>query len=70
VPWRFDVDSLCEALGQLGQLGHTAPRARPATLEGAVQELSSAVPEELLIEALLSDLTSASPQYRCLEDED
>ena len=56
VPWRFDVDSLCEALGQLG---HAAPRARPATLEGAVQELSSAVPEELLIEALLSDLTSA-----------
>jgi len=56
VPWRFDIDSLCEARGQLG---HAAPSARPATLEGAVQELSKAVPEELLIEALLSDLTSA-----------
>jgi uncharacterized protein (TIGR02679 family) len=56
VPWRFDVDSLYEALGELGQ---ASPRARPATLEGAVQQLSKAVPEELLIEALLSDLTSA-----------
>ena len=56
VPWRFDVDSLREAFGGLG---HAAPNARPATLEGAVQELSRAVPEELLIAALLSDLTSA-----------
>ena len=56
VPWRFDIDSLCEALGQLG---HAVSSARPATLEDAVQELSGAVPEELLIEALLSDLTSS-----------
>ena len=56
VPWRFDVDSLREALGGLG---HAAPNAPPATLEDAVQELSRAVPEELLIAALLSDLTSA-----------
>jgi uncharacterized protein (TIGR02679 family) len=56
VPWRFDIDSLCEALGQRG---HAVPSARPATLEGAVQLLSKAVPEELLIGALLSDLTSA-----------
>ena len=56
VPWRFDVDSLREALGGLGQ---AAPDAPPATLEGAVQKLSRAVPEELLIPALLSDLTSA-----------
>ncbi len=54
-PWRFDVDSLCDALGQLG---HAAPSARPATFESAVRELSRAVPEELLIEALLSDLGS------------
>lgn len=61
VPWRFDFDSLCKALGQPGpgQPGHAAQSARPATLEGAVQELSRVVPEELLIEALLSDLTSA-----------
>ena len=56
VPWRFDVDSLCDALGQLG---HAAPSGRSATLEDAVQELSTAVPEELLTEALVSDLTSA-----------
>jgi uncharacterized protein (TIGR02679 family) len=56
VPWRFDVDSLRDALGQLG---HAALSARPATLDGAVQQLSRAVPEELVIEALLSDLTSA-----------
>lgn len=53
VPWRFNVDSLYEALGQLS---HPAPSARPATLEGAVQKLPKAVPEELLIEVLLSDL--------------
>jgi uncharacterized protein (TIGR02679 family) len=56
VPWRFDVDSLREALGRLSQ---AEPSARPATLENAVQELPQAVPEELLIDALLSDLTSA-----------
>lgn len=56
VPWRFDVDSLREALGGLG---HAAPNGPPVTLEGAVQQLSRAVPEELLIAALLSDLTSA-----------
>ena len=56
VPWRFDVYSLREALGGLS---HATANAPPATLEGAVQELSRAVPEELLIPALLSDLTSA-----------
>lgn len=56
VPWRFDVDSLREALGGLV---HAAPNAPPATLEDAVQKLPRAVPEELQIAALLSDLTSA-----------
>jgi hypothetical protein len=56
VPWRFDVDSLRDALGRLG---HAAPSARAATLEGAVQALSKPVPEEQLTELLLSDLTSA-----------
>ena len=45
------------ALGEaLGGLGHAAPNAPPATLEGAVHDLSMAVLEELLIEVLLSDL--------------
>jgi uncharacterized protein (TIGR02679 family) len=56
VPWRFNVDSLCEALGHLG---HAARSPRPATLESAVQGLSAALPEELLIDDLLSDLTAA-----------
>jgi uncharacterized protein (TIGR02679 family) len=57
VPWRFDVESLW---GALGEVGRAAPGARWVTLERAVQELSGAVPEELLIEVLLSDLSSAN----------
>jgi uncharacterized protein (TIGR02679 family) len=52
VPWRFDVAGLCKALGQ-----------RPAptgSLEDKVRRLSRGVPEELVIEALLSDLRDAA----------
>jgi uncharacterized protein (TIGR02679 family) len=52
VPWRFDVAGLCKALGQ-----------RPAptgSLEDEVRRLSRGVPEELIIEALLSDLRDAA----------
>lgn len=53
VPWRFDVESLCGALHGLGR----APlHPRPATLEGAVQKLATTLPEELVIDDLISDL--------------
>jgi uncharacterized protein (TIGR02679 family) len=53
VPWRFDVESLCGALHGLGR----APlHPRPATLEGAVQKLGTTLPEELVIDDLISDL--------------
>jgi uncharacterized protein (TIGR02679 family) len=67
VPWRFDIESLRETLGHLG---HAVPPAPRTKLENAVQKLSSAVPEELLIEALLSDLTSAGSRHLRLEDDD
>jgi uncharacterized protein (TIGR02679 family) len=53
VPWRFDVESLCGALHGLGR----APlHPRPTTLEGAVQKLGTTLPEELVIDDLISDL--------------
>jgi uncharacterized protein (TIGR02679 family) len=52
-PWRFDVESLC---GALHTLGHTPPDPRPATLERAVQKLGTTLPEELVIDDLVSDL--------------
>jgi uncharacterized protein (TIGR02679 family) len=53
VPWRFDVESLCGALHTLGQ---AQPDPRPATLERAVQKLGTTLPEELVIDDLVSDL--------------
>lgn len=53
IPWRFDVESLCDALRGLGR-GASDPH--PTTLEGAVRRLRAALPEELLIDDLLSDL--------------
>jgi uncharacterized protein (TIGR02679 family) len=52
VPWRFDVAGLSKALGQ-----------RPAptgSLDDKVRRLSRGVPEELVIEDLLSDLRDAA----------
>ncbi len=55
VPWRFDVESLCAALRRLGR---TPLDPRPATLERAVQQLGAMLPEELVIDDLVSDLTA------------
>lgn len=55
-PWRFSADSL---RGALSQLGHASASPPPATLEDAVQELSTTLPEELLLADLLSDLSAA-----------
>lgn len=53
-PWRFDVDSLCHALGP------RAPSPLPASLEDAVVALPAGLAEELLIEELLTDLANVS----------
>lgn len=55
VPWRFDVESLCRALGP------RAPSPLPASLEDAVAALPTGFAEELLIEELLTDLANVSP---------
>lgn len=56
-PWRFDLDSLGEAASRVSDapvgLAHSV-------LEDAVQALSVGVPEELVIDDLLSDLAAAS----------
>ncbi len=57
VPWRFDVASLREATA------HDTPPPRDpdaATLEAAVAELRSAVPEELVLHDLIADLREAA----------
>ena len=54
LPWRFDVDSLCSALGP------DAPRPRPRSLEEGIRQLPHALPEELVIEELVADLRQAS----------
>ena len=53
VPWRFDVDSL---YGALRRLGHVPSEPRPTTLGDAVHRLATPLPEELVIEQLVSDL--------------
>ena len=53
-PWRFDVDSMCDALGP------DAPRPRARSLEEGVRRLPQALPEELVIEKLVVDLRKAS----------
>jgi uncharacterized protein (TIGR02679 family) len=55
VPWRFDIESMRAAVGGRGQ-HELAPG--PQTLEEAVRALTSPLPEELTIDALLADLTS------------
>jgi uncharacterized protein (TIGR02679 family) len=56
VPWRFDIESLRDASARLGDVSIPAT---PDTLEDAVRALSIGVPEELLIDELLSDLAAA-----------
>jgi len=56
VPWRFDVASLGDALGALGQRSLASP---PPTLEESVRRLSCAVAEETVIEQLVADLRDA-----------
>jgi uncharacterized protein (TIGR02679 family) len=57
VPWRFDVDSLYEALSRLG---HVPSDPRPTTLEDAVRRLPTSLPEELVIDELVADLRANS----------
>ncbi len=52
-PWRFDIESLCKALPALG---HDPLEPRPETLEDAVEKLAQPLPEELVIDELVSDL--------------
>ena len=62
-PWRFDAESLSEALHTLGR---TPPRPRAQTLEHAVERLASPLPEELVIDDLLADLRRNSRPKRGL----
>jgi uncharacterized protein (TIGR02679 family) len=61
VPWRFDVASLAE---ELRERGLAVPKWFPATLEEAVAEATMAVPEELVIEKLISDLRAGCQPVR------
>jgi uncharacterized protein (TIGR02679 family) len=54
LPWRFDVQALCQALGP------QAPEPPPQALEDGVRRISSAVPEEMVIDALVADLRTAT----------
>jgi uncharacterized protein (TIGR02679 family) len=53
IPWRFELQSLREALRRLG---NDPVGPDETTLEGAVRTLASVVPEESLIDELLADL--------------
>jgi uncharacterized protein (TIGR02679 family) len=57
VPWRFDVASLD---GALATLGRAQLHPRPTTLDRAVEQLRKPLPEELLIDNLVSDLRCAT----------
>jgi uncharacterized protein (TIGR02679 family) len=61
VPWRFDADALGSALRELGR---PEPDASATALERAVHELTSPVPEELLVERLIEDLAVAASAGR------
>jgi uncharacterized protein (TIGR02679 family) len=54
VPWRFDPEALCKALGQ------RAPAPPPETLEDGVRRISCALAEEMVIDDLVADLRSAA----------
>lgn len=51
VPWRFDVEALCTALGK--------PTAREEILEDCVRRLSCGLAEEMVIDDLIADLQQA-----------
>ena len=51
VPWRFDGEALCKALGQTPALA--------GILEDGVRRLSGSVPEEMVIDDLVADLRNA-----------
>jgi uncharacterized protein (TIGR02679 family) len=53
VPWRFDLESLCEALGP------RAPARIPKSLEDSVRRVSCGPAEEMVIEDLIADLRNA-----------
>lgn len=53
VPWRFDANALSTALHALGR---TPPHPNVPTLERAIEQLDSLLPEELVIDSLVSDL--------------
>lgn len=50
VPWRFDVGSLCAALGA------RPVQPQPRSLEDAIRRLSGVLAEEMVIEDLIADL--------------
>lgn len=52
LPWRFDVEALCDVLG-------AEAVARGRGLEDSVRRLSFGVPEEMVIDALIADLRDA-----------
>jgi uncharacterized protein (TIGR02679 family) len=54
-PWRFDLRSLEAALVASGNAG---PPRDATTLDAAVRAMTSALPEELLLDTLLYDLRS------------
>jgi uncharacterized protein (TIGR02679 family) len=51
VPWRFDVDALCKALGQ--------PLKPAGILEDTVRRLTCGLAEEIVIDDLVGDLRNA-----------
>ncbi|MGH2843591.1 MAG: TIGR02679 domain-containing protein, partial [Solirubrobacteraceae bacterium] len=54
VPWRFDVRSLCDALGT-----RAPPMSPNIALESAVRRVSSSLAEEMVIDDLIADLRHA-----------
>ncbi len=56
VPWRFDLESLCEVLGP------RAPSPVPETLEDGVRRLSRPIAEETVIDDLIDDLRRSADQ--------
>jgi len=54
MPWRFDVQALCDVLGS------RAPASPPATLEDGVRRISCTIAEETVIDDLVADLRNAA----------
>jgi uncharacterized protein (TIGR02679 family) len=60
-PWRFDLESICDALCSLGR---PPLDPRPAALEHAVRQLATPLAEELLIDGLIADLRTVGKPLR------